>query len=382
MGHGSDRIQDFIRQASSLHTVNTVYSVGLLVVLMFCHQILPIKSTAIEYMNFASWGMGLLFSFKICMQFSKFMQKKLQDEEFELLVALGNAVCTFMIMATISESQERSAFLSFFYFFVPTLLFILITPLTWRKRHVGFIGVFGFVEWALLISIIFWMGEVFFNLFMLEQWWALLSNAIVCVSPVFLKFIRQRYVNQLTERMHKEIYTDPLTQVSNRKCFYDYYDNVREQNKSQTLDGEGLVVVFVDIDYFKQYNDFYGHDEGDDCLKLVASFLDTLAKDIGMSVFRIGGEEFVICGMTTASDWRELKNHHLIAQWLDANMPLDIKHEKTPSGVLTISGGASFILRSQIYTMNAVGITKRADACLYKAKESGRGVLVIDSDES
>jgi diguanylate cyclase (GGDEF)-like protein len=382
MGYGSDRIQDFIRQASSLHTVNTVYSVGLLIVLMFCYQISPIKSTAIGNIDFASWGMGLLFSFKISMQFSKFMQKNLQDEEFELLVALGNAACTFMVIAAVSEIQGRSVFLDFFHSFVPTLLFVLITPLTWRKRHVGFMGFFGFIEWALLISIIFWMGGIFVDLFVLNKWWALLSNATVCISPVFLKFIRQRYVNKLTERMHKEIYTDPLTQVSNRKCFYDYYDNLREQNKSQTLDGEGLVVIFIDIDYFKQYNDFYGHDEGDECLKLVASYLDTLAKDLGMSVFRIGGEEFVICGLTTENNWRELKNHHFLAKWLDADMPLDIKHEKTPSGVLTVSGGASFILRSQIYTMNAVGITKRADACLYKAKESGRGVLVIDSEES
>jgi diguanylate cyclase (GGDEF)-like protein len=382
MGHGSDRIQDFIRQASSLHTVNTVYSIGLLIVLMFCYEMSSTESVSIGLIDFSSWGMGLLFLFKISMQFSKYMQKSLRDEEFELLVALGNAVCTFMIMTTISESPESSVFLGFFVFFVPTLLFVLITPLTWRKRHSGFIGVFGFVEWSLLISIILWMGDVFVDMFMFEKWWALLSNVIVCISPVFLKFIRQRYVNKLTERMHKEIYTDPLTQVSNRKCFYDYYDNVRDKNKSQTLDGEGLVVVFVDIDHFKQYNDFYGHDEGDNCLKLVASHLDTLAKDIGMSVFRVGGEEFVICGMTTASDWRELKNYHWVVKWLDANMPLDIKHEKSPSGVLTISGGASFIPRSKIYTMNAVGITKRADACLYEAKGAGRGVLVIDPDES
>lgn len=383
MLHGTDRIQDFIRQASSLNMVNTSYSIGLAVLLAFFFQVDSPDSQGYLFLFYSSFILCSAFAMKFMMQFVPGTRKFIKEEEFELVIAALNTATTFLISFSVKYSLSFSpAYIDFMHAFVPTLLFILITPLTWRKKNKVYVGIFGFLEWGILISVSFWSGTILMHLFQSERWELLLSNFIVFISPIIIKILGKRHVDMLTERMHKEIYIDPLTKISNRKCFYDDYDKLREKNKSVELGRDGLAMFFIDIDHFKKYNDYYGHDKGDECLYNVSSYLSNISKKLALNLYRVGGEEFLMCGPVNINEWDAIIKNEIIVSWEKGEMKLPYEHKKSPLGVLTLSGGLSFIEKEKIYSLNAVGVSKQADICLFEAKESGRGKLVIDKCSS
>lgn len=379
MLHGTDRIQDFIRQASSLNMVNTSYSIGLAVLLAFFFQVDTPDSKGYLFLFYSSFILCAAFVMKFMMQFVPGTRDFIKEEEFELVIAALNTATTFLISFSVKYSLSFSpAYIDFMHAFVPTLLFILITPLTWRKKNKVYVGIFGFLEWGILISVSFWSGTILMHLFQGERWELLFSNFIVFLSPIIIKTLGKRHVDMLTERMHKEIYIDPLTKISNRKCFYDDYDKLREKNKSVELGHDGLAMFFIDIDHFKKYNDYYGHDKGDECLYNVSSYLSNISKKLALNLYRVGGEEFLMCGPVNINEWDAIIKNEIIVSWEKGEMKLPYEHKKSPLGVLTLSGGLSFIEKEKIYSLNAVGVSKQADICLFEAKESGRGKLVID----
>jgi diguanylate cyclase (GGDEF)-like protein len=388
MFHGSERIQELVRQASSLHVVNSVYYLGLLVLLFFCFQISgdPFSVNYDVQSDDSSYSLGIVFGvmsllgiFKIVMQYPFFLARVIDDDQFELIIASCNAMCTFLIIRFIADEPLLGDVNLLLNSFVPMVLFILITPLTWRKSGVFYVGFYGFIEWSLLLVVFGWCLSVFVDLFQMKEWGALLSNIMVFSSPVFLSFLRRRHVVKLTEKIQAEVYTDPLTQIANRKCFYDFYDELRKKSKSGGLRADGLALFFVDVDWFKQYNDRYGHEQGDVCLVYVANYLSVLAKRLDLTVFRTGGEEFLMCGTITNSRWDDLFADPELQSWINGDMPLDMPHDLSPYGVLTLSGGVVMVTNEQIYFMNAMGVTNAADKCLYHAKKSGRGKLCLDN---
>ncbi len=380
MFQGTDKIQDFIRQASSLNAVNTMYYAGMIVLALFAHSVLVPAHTMSEpylYLMTASWLLAVMGVIKTAMQVSIVMQRNVSDCQFELLIAMGNAISTLLIYMSLKLAGDFSIMVSLLDAFLPTALFVLITPLTWRKKNIAYVGFFGFLEWVLLLAVLGWTGLTMYTLLDNEKWFALMSNATVLISPLFIRWIKQRHYEALKERMHQELYTDPLTQIGNRKYFYDYYDKLRQKNKLSETNFDGLATIFVDIDYFKQYNDHYGHEQGDGCLAEVAQFLEVLAQELGLSAYRLGGEEFLLCGDVSKSAWQEIMENPLLKKWRNGEISLPMQHVSSPTGKLTLSGGACLVAREEVYTLNAVGITKRADEQLYKAKNNGRSILCV-----
>lgn len=159
-------------------------------------------------------------------------------------------------------------------------------------------------------------------------------------------------------------YTDGLTGISNRRNFDSYI----EMSWNNCLNSsKPLSLIMMDIDYFKLYNDNYGHIKGDDCLKAVAKELSKSAKRTLDLSARYGGEEFVIILPETHKDGAEV-----IAEEIRKNIiNLDIPHESSPiSKNVTLSLGVTTMVPNNQHTISE--FINDADKALYEAKSLGR----------
>jgi diguanylate cyclase (GGDEF)-like protein len=377
---GSEKIQDFVKQAASMHVVNTVYYISLLVLALFSQNISnESNSVSMDLWLHASAAILLLSSiFKITINFSEWLKDSIKTEQRELILTFLNVMATVTLVSSINESGLGGDILMLLSYILPALLFVFISPLTWNKKHREFVGIFGFIEWSMLFGVTFWSMLSIYMLFINGDYLGLTSNLIILVGPFLLKAVRKAQIETLIGKMYVEIYNDPLTGIKNRKAFYEYYDRVREGNKMSDFGFSGLMVIFVDIDHFKAYNDHYGHEMGDDCLREVASFLQNVTDERdGWEVFRYGGEEFLLVSPMNESDWEALRKDSLIEKWSKRELFLPRDHQASNFGKVTLSAGGCFVSTEDIYTMNAGMITKIADKKLYEAKEE-RAIILLD----
>lgn len=162
---------------------------------------------------------------------------------------------------------------------------------------------------------------------------------------------------------------DGLTGIANRR----YFDaTLQTEWKSGMRHKTPLTVIMIDIDFFKKYNDGYGHQGGDECLKKVA---ETLAKTIsrpGDFIARYGGEEFVVILPRT-----DAKGASAIAEQLRANVAArKIAHAySSVSDHVSISLGAASMPPTS--TASPEQLIAKADEALYQAKEAGRNQFCI-----
>jgi len=157
---------------------------------------------------------------------------------------------------------------------------------------------------------------------------------------------------------------DMLTGIYNRR-FFD--KNMKRIIRSLSRSGNLLSMLMIDIDFFKRFNDTYGHVEGDNCLKIVAQTLFNSITRADDFVARYGGEEFVIVLPNT-----DKHGAHIVAEKLLDNIRnCNINHEKNDAAKrLTISIGAT--TGKVLHTHNTDDFVKKADEMLYKAKQNGR----------
>ncbi len=156
---------------------------------------------------------------------------------------------------------------------------------------------------------------------------------------------------------------DPLTQILNRRGLEDVLASAWQSNRRQEAE---LSLLMLDIDFFKLYNDNYGHPQGDKCLKQVADALNTALNRTTDSLARYGGEEFVIVMPFTPVEGARFKAQELIL----ALQKINIKHEYSSiSPFVTVSIG---IATTNDGASNISELIKQADIALYEAKEKGR----------
>ncbi len=171
-------------------------------------------------------------------------------------------------------------------------------------------------------------------------------------------------LERLNATLSELSYQDALTGLGNRRLFDDTLQAEWARNARQ---GTALSLLMVDIDYFKRFNDFHGHPEGDECLKQVARVLREALWRSHERALRYGGEEFAILLPETT-----LEGACLVAQRvLDAIAAARIPHGASILGPwITLSIGAA----SMAPTLDAKPstLTRRADMALYQAKAQGR----------
>ena len=157
---------------------------------------------------------------------------------------------------------------------------------------------------------------------------------------------------------------DPLTGLLNRRAFDEKLD---EEWRRSSRNGSEVAILFIDIDFFKDYNDTYGHAVGDRCLRLVGRLLSHLFNRAGESVFRYGGEEFVVLLPNTTLDQ---------AKWaadkvLESVRKRHIKHQGSKiCETVTVSIGVAVAGPNDLDSRLA--LVERADEALYAAKNAGR----------
>ena len=157
---------------------------------------------------------------------------------------------------------------------------------------------------------------------------------------------------------------DGLTGIINRRMFDQLLENEWERAMRNHTP---LSLMMIDIDYFKDYNDHYGHQQGDECLKKVAQALSKVSKRAVDIIARYGGEEFVVL-LPETSDRQSIA---LAETCLASITEMQLPHEYSKiDNVVTISIGVSTITPSS--GTQSESLLKAADVLLYQAKENGR----------
>ncbi|MBB5442371.1 MULTISPECIES: sensor domain-containing diguanylate cyclase [unclassified Paraburkholderia] len=162
---------------------------------------------------------------------------------------------------------------------------------------------------------------------------------------------------------------DPLTQLYNRRFLLETI----ARRWKEARDGDVMGSVVVDVDWFKQYNDTYGHQAGDHCLCLVASVMQAAADSERIVVGRMGGEEFGMLILEAQPSVLEDTLETLRQRVAD----LAIEHRASPLGVVTVSIGASLTLISDLSRPAHRDGFASADRALYRSKHKGRNLVTM-----
>lgn len=178
-----------------------------------------------------------------------------------------------------------------------------------------------------------------------------------------------RYRDALEERVR----LDPMTQVANRLALGEAMQREWEQAR---LRGMPLALLMIDVDYFKAYNDHYGHVAGDRCLQRVAQALASAVQRAGELAARYGGEEFAVL----LPDSDELRAVAVAHRLREAVRELALEHQASPCGAqVTISVGVACVRPADGQPLEHAQTTlfQQADAALYRAKQAGRDRVAL-----
>ncbi len=189
-----------------------------------------------------------------------------------------------------------------------------------------------------------------------------------------IKVRKYHELAQENSRLRRELIIDTLTGLTNRRGFDEFFD---DEWRRALRSNYQISIMMIDIDFFKQYNDTYGHLKGDDSLVQVANILKTIARRPGDVVARFGGEEFVVLlPMTNAQSAVQIAEK--TCRHVES---LGIPHKESDiSSYITISIGVVTALPRQ--DMALVELIKAADQALYQAKNDGRNRVVFKDFKS
>jgi two-component system, cell cycle response regulator len=175
-----------------------------------------------------------------------------------------------------------------------------------------------------------------------------------------------RILEQLVEDLQKQIITDPLTNLYNRRFLQEYLP--QEIARAKRI-SSSLAVLMFDLDFFKRINDVFGHEAGDAFLKSVATLLEGCIRESDIAC-RYGGEEFVLV-LSNASLDGAMKKAEKIRK---AVMELDLTVREKPLGRVSTSIGIAVYPE---HGTDMEALLRSADEALYEAKENGRNRVVV-----
>lgn len=178
--------------------------------------------------------------------------------------------------------------------------------------------------------------------------------------------IMRQELEQANLRLKNLSELDGLTGIANRRRFDGYFPT---EFRRAIRENSDLSLLLIDVDHFKTYNDYYGHQAGDDCLRQISSEISAVLKRPGDLLARYGGEEFV--GVLPNTPLEGAK--HIADSLRIAVENLEIPHAKsTISEFVTVSVGFATAEADCIDKLNAKKLIERADNALYRAKAQGR----------
>lgn len=192
------------------------------------------------------------------------------------------------------------------------------------------------------------------------------KDEVGILAESFSKLLQQ--MQGYMKRLERDSQTDSLTALYNRRSFDILLPKALETTKSKYI-----ALLYIDIDYFKKYNDTYGHNMGDIALQKVGQSINNSLHRRGDKAFRIGGEEFAVV-LSVSSNEEMLNIGYRILQNIRS---LNIEHQENQKlGIITISIGAYLHqIGSKPYGISE--ILESSDQALYQAKRGGRNTLKL-----
>ncbi len=273
-------------------------------------------------------------------------------------ISLGFCLSIFSILV-LATGGERSEFYLFFVFYL-TLLPILQIGFSLLQKIISQVAVFAAYPTALLVFGAISSVEILFvrSVFLL----------VIAATTIVFSFILQQEHKQLEEanvRLQNLAITDPLTGLYNRRFLRE--ELYREIEIASRLN-MALSVIIGDIDYFKEYNDRYGHPAGDQLLVSVAEIAKNHTRRMDIAA-RYGGEEFMIVLPATSKIQAATIAERIRCEVQDA-ITIDDAYSPTIS-----FGVATYPIDAEV----ADDLIKAADMAMYTAKRNGRNRVVASS---
>lgn len=212
------------------------------------------------------------------------------------------------------------------------------------------------------------MGRVMFGSCLLGF---IISRMIYARERIIFLNIRRAKISEKIHRIHTSellhlSQNDELTKISNRRNFDEMMDTYYEQSRQ---DETPLSILFIDVDFFKKYNDCYGHQKGDDVISSIAKSIKNAIRHMDF-VARYGGEEFVVLLPETDAHGA----YAVASNIYRAIERLEIPHEMSEvSPFVTISLGIT-VFKGEV-DLSKVELLCIADQALYRAKQLGRNQI-------
>jgi diguanylate cyclase (GGDEF)-like protein len=287
-----------------------------------------------------SAALGLIYGLGFTLVFS---QLTLIDQVYILCL-----VATLVPFGLVSFASDRYSFYAYFYSLcIPLLLHIFLMA---KSPYIS-IGVCAILFIAITRQLFLWNHKVIKNSIVLK-----LKNEELLES-----------LQQTNTRLQQQNIIDDLTKIPNRRHFDEILE--KEWLRAKRI-RTSLALLMIDIDFFKQYNDTFGHLKGDECLKQIAKVLSNNMNRPGDFVARYGGEEFCILipdtDMDGAITFAEMVHSAIVALKID-NPGSEV------SKYLTISIGIAAIVPK--HDDSYMDLIYTSDKALYKAKNDGRNII-------
>jgi diguanylate cyclase (GGDEF)-like protein/PAS domain S-box-containing protein len=180
-------------------------------------------------------------------------------------------------------------------------------------------------------------------------------------------------LSKTNERLEKTSITDALTQLFNRRHFDSmFHKELQRATRART----SLSLIIIDIDFFKQYNDIYGHTAGDDCIKKVAGTIKQVFKRSGDLPSRYGGEEFAI--ILPGCDGLELQERAETMRHAVCDLAIPHSGSKAHENLSISIGAVTYKPAAQeLIAPKPKDLFSEADKALYRAKARGRNQVVF-----
>lgn len=176
------------------------------------------------------------------------------------------------------------------------------------------------------------------------------------------------WLTSVLRSLHNLTMSDFLTGLHNRRHFSESAKLEFERGKRTS---SFLALAVIDIDFFKKYNDYYGHQAGDDALVRVANCLKASFSRATDKIFRLGGEEFAVLVYLE----KDSQVHQVMDLFFEKLAAMHIPHEASDFGLLTVSAGITLVHPDQPVSVEEA--FQKADQALYRAKDDGRNRVEV-----
>ncbi len=301
--------------------------------------------------NFWRFQQPVLLSFVLVITLTLMLMNALIPLEYSQIYFTG-ALIAMMAGFNIMRLQFRFALIACFTMVVFEILVLFMFHHPWQR-------ILTDVYFFLSVSAISLTGNYFLERFARRDY---LQKRML--------HREQAQLQEVNHHLQHLVTSDSLTKIANRRSFDE---TIEEEWRRAQRGCYPLSLMMVDIDFFKAYNDHYGHQRGDECLRQVAKVLATFGKRAGDLVARYGGEEFAIISAGTGYKDAIALGQKICKSVHNARLP----HDASTFRQVTISVGVATV--TPLVDQPVSDLIQQADKNLYQAKANGRNGVFGDN---